>query len=135
MSCGVDRRCGLDLVCLWLWRWCRPAPTALICCRCSPKKTKKERRKEGRKEEGKKERKKKERKKERKKKKEKKERKEGWKEGRKEERKKEGRTITIAGMERPLANWSRPGQSHGIVLQSFWWPLERPGVKPPGAGL
>ena len=22
MSCGVDRRCGLDLVLLWLW--CRP---------------------------------------------------------------------------------------------------------------
>ena len=28
MSCGVGRRCGLDLVLLWLW--CRPAATVLI---------------------------------------------------------------------------------------------------------
>ena len=28
MSCGVGRRCGLDLV--WLWLWCRPAAVALI---------------------------------------------------------------------------------------------------------
>ena len=28
MSCGVGRRCGLDLVLLWLW--CRLAATALI---------------------------------------------------------------------------------------------------------
>ena len=28
MNCGVGRRCGLDLVLLWLWR--RPAATALI---------------------------------------------------------------------------------------------------------
>ena len=28
MSCGVDRRHGLDLALLWLW--CRPAATALI---------------------------------------------------------------------------------------------------------
>ena len=28
MSCGVGRRCGLDLVLLWLW--CRPAATTLI---------------------------------------------------------------------------------------------------------
>ena len=28
MSCAVGRRCGSDLVLLWLW--CRPAATALI---------------------------------------------------------------------------------------------------------
>ena len=28
MSCGVGRRCGLDLALLWLWH--RPAATALI---------------------------------------------------------------------------------------------------------
>ena len=28
MSCGVVRRCGLDLALLWLWH--RPAATALI---------------------------------------------------------------------------------------------------------
>ena len=28
MSCGVDHRCGLDLVLLWLWH--RPAATAAI---------------------------------------------------------------------------------------------------------
>ena len=28
MSCGVGRRCGLDLVLLWLWL--RPATVALI---------------------------------------------------------------------------------------------------------
>ena len=28
VSCGVDRRCGLDLA--LLWPWCRPAATALI---------------------------------------------------------------------------------------------------------
>ena len=28
MSCGVGRRCGLDLALLWLW--CRPAATAQI---------------------------------------------------------------------------------------------------------
>ena len=28
MSCGIGRRCGSDLVLLWLW--CRPAATALI---------------------------------------------------------------------------------------------------------
>ena len=28
MSCGVVRRCGLDLALLWLWR--RPAATASI---------------------------------------------------------------------------------------------------------
>ena len=28
MSCGVGRRCSLDLVLLWLW--CRPAATALL---------------------------------------------------------------------------------------------------------
>ena len=28
MSCGVGRRCGLDLALLWLW--CRPAVAALI---------------------------------------------------------------------------------------------------------
>ena len=28
MSCGVGRRCGSDLVLLWLW--CRPAAAALI---------------------------------------------------------------------------------------------------------
>ena len=28
VSCGVDRRCGLDLVLLWLW--CRPAVAAPI---------------------------------------------------------------------------------------------------------
>ena len=28
MSCGVGRRCGLDLTLLWLW--CRPAAAALI---------------------------------------------------------------------------------------------------------
>ena len=29
MSCGVGRRCGLDLVLLWLW--CRLAAVAPIC--------------------------------------------------------------------------------------------------------
>ena len=28
MSSGVGRRCGLDLV--WLWLWCRPVAIALI---------------------------------------------------------------------------------------------------------
>ena len=28
MSCGVGRKCSLDLMLLWLW--CRPAATALI---------------------------------------------------------------------------------------------------------
>ena len=28
MSCGISRRCGLDLVLLWLWH--RPVATALI---------------------------------------------------------------------------------------------------------
>ena len=30
MSCAVGRRCGSDLVVLWLWLWGRPAATALI---------------------------------------------------------------------------------------------------------
>ena len=46
MSCGVGRRCGLDLMLLWLW--CSLAavapiqplawePPYAICCECSPK--------------------------------------------------------------------------------------------------
>ena len=30
LSCGVDRRCCLDPVLLWLWLWCRPAAVAPI---------------------------------------------------------------------------------------------------------
>ena len=30
MSCGVDHRCGSDLVWLWLWLWGRLAATTLI---------------------------------------------------------------------------------------------------------
>ena len=48
MSCGVGRRCGSDLLLLWLW--CRPAAVApirppslrtAICCNYSPKNQKK----------------------------------------------------------------------------------------------
>ena len=30
VSCGVGRRCSLDLTWLWLWLWHGPAATALI---------------------------------------------------------------------------------------------------------
>ena len=44
MSCGIEHRCGSDLVLLWLW--CRPSatvpvrPLASMCCEFGPKKTK-----------------------------------------------------------------------------------------------
>ena len=52
MSCGIDQRCGLDLVLPELWRRLvaagliqpTPSPGISICCRCSPKKKKKKER-------------------------------------------------------------------------------------------
>ena len=49
MSCGIGRRCGLDLV--WLWLWCRPAAVVPYAGGFGPIKTKKEKKeKEKRKE-------------------------------------------------------------------------------------
>ena len=53
MSCGAGHRCGSDLALLLLWQkagsYCSDSTPSLgtcICCKCSPKKTKKRKRKE-----------------------------------------------------------------------------------------
>ena len=50
MSCGVGRRCGLDMALLWLWAGScssslTPSLGVSVCLGCSPKETKKKKKK------------------------------------------------------------------------------------------